>query len=74
MTFILDMSSGKEYPGEELSCPNRATEKIRQPEVARETGDPALQLVTIEATDSEKQPAGVFPGSALDALLKSIEA
>jgi len=73
MTFIIDMSSGKEYPGEELSCPNQGTEKTRQPDADSDDGYPTLQLATVEATASEKQPASPLPGLGIDSLLKSIE-
>jgi len=62
------MSSGKEYPGEELSCPNQSAEKALLPEAASDY--PTLQLETVEATASVKQPAGTLPGCAIDSLLK----
>jgi len=70
MTFILDMSSGKEYPGEELSSPNQRAEKTLRPDVSSDDDYPALQLATIEATTSVKQPASTLPDCAIDSLLK----
>ena len=73
MTFILDMSSGKEYLGEELSCPFQSDGKILQPDAARNAGYPALKLAKVESSDSEKRPALILPGVAIDSLLESIE-
>jgi hypothetical protein len=73
MAFILDMSSGKGYPGEELSCPNQRTEKPQLPDADRDDDYPALQLTTVEATASVQQPASTLPGHEFDSLLKSIE-
>ena len=70
MTFILDMSSGKEYPGEELSPPNQGVEKTVLPDISTDEDFPALQLATIEATTSVKQPASALPDCAIDSLLK----
>ena len=66
MTFILDMSVGKEYPGEELSCPNQRAEKTLLPDAASDDDYPTLQLATVEATASVKQPASTLPGFAID--------
>jgi len=73
MTFILDMSVGKEYPGEELSCPNQRAEKTPLPDAAGDEDYPTLQLATVEATASVKQAASTLPGFAIDSLLQSIE-
>lgn len=70
MTFILDMSSGKEYPGEELSSPNQQVDETVLPDISSDDDFPALQLVTIEATTSVKQPASALPDCAIDSLLK----
>ena len=73
VAFILDMSSGKEYPGEELACPNQRTEKTPRPDAARDDNYPPLQLTTVEATASVKQQTSAFPGFAIDSLIKSIK-
>jgi hypothetical protein len=73
MAFMLDMASGTEYPGEELNCPHQRTEKTQLPDAARDDDYPPLQLATIEATTSVKQPASVLPGFAIDSLLESID-
>ncbi|MGB5298545.1 MAG: hypothetical protein WBN08_12275 [Thiogranum sp.] len=73
MAFMLDMASGTEYPGEELNCPNQRAEKTQLPDAARDDDYPPLQLATIEATTSVKQPASVLPGFAIDSLLESID-
>jgi hypothetical protein len=73
MAFMLDMVSGTEYPGEELDCPNQSTEKTQLPDTGGDDDYPPLQLATIEATASVKQPASALPGFAIDSLLKSIE-
>ncbi|MGI9320320.1 MAG: hypothetical protein ACR2O5_02820 [Thiogranum sp.] len=70
MTFILDMSSGKECPGEELSSQNQRAEKTLRPDVTGDDDYPALQLATIETTTSVKQPASTLPDCAIDLLLK----
>ena len=69
MTFILDMSSGKEYPGEALSCPNQRTSKTLLPDAARDSACPSLQL----ATASVNQPASPPSGATIDAALESLE-
>ena len=73
MALVLDMASGKEYPGEKLDCPNQRTWKTQLPDAARDDDHPPLQLATVEASASAKQPAGTLPGFAVNALLKSIE-
>ena len=73
MTFILDMSVGKEYPGEELSCPNQRAEKTLLHDAAGDDDYPTLQLATVEATASVKQPASTLPGHDIESLLQSIE-
>jgi len=73
MAFMLDMSSGKEYPGEELSCPNQRAEKSQLTDAAGIDDYPTLQLATVEATASVKQSASILAGFAIDSLLKSSE-
>ena len=73
MTFILDMSNGKEYAGEAFSCPNQGTEKSEQPLTNGDDHCPTLQLVTIASTTSHKHPTSSIPGCAIDSLLISIE-
>ena len=61
MTFILDMASGTEYQGEELSCTSHAVD-------AGQAGDnvyPQLQLAVVEATQQTVQPANILPGIIL---------
>ena len=73
MTFILDMSSGKQYPCEESSCPNQGTENTLQPEFASDEAYPTLQLTTLEPTAPAKQAADAIPGFAIDSLLHLID-
>ena len=70
MTFILDMASGMEYQGDELSCPNNDAVEVT-PDTAREY--PQLQLAVMEATPYEQHGDSIFAGLDIETLIKNIE-
>jgi len=47
MAFVLDMASGKEYPGEKLDCPRQGSMKALLPDTSTANEPPALQLATV---------------------------
>ena len=73
MTFILDMSSGKKYAGEEFSCPQQKAEKSQQPHIDSNADHPTLQIETVESTTSGRQLSAGLPGLRIDTLLASLE-
>ena len=73
MTFILAMSAAHQCPRDELSCPNQRAEKTLLHDAAGDDDYPTLQLATVEATASVKQPASTLPGHDIESLLQSIE-
>ncbi len=73
MTYILDMSSGKEYTDEEFGCQQQRTEKSQQLHIDRDADQPTLQLEMVESTTTHQQLAGSAPALHIDALLASLE-
>ena len=69
MTFIIDMASGKEYLGEELSCPNDSKAKVTP---AMEYEYPQLQLAVAETPRQDKPAASILTGLDIEALIKDI--
>ena len=72
MTLILDMASGTEYQGEELSCPNRPADKVTP---ANEYEHTQLQLAVVETSsqsEQTRQPESFFAGIDIESLLKDI--
>ena len=74
MAFVLDMASGKEYPGEKLDCPRQGSMKTRLPDTSTGNASPALQLATVATQAPAQQPPTTLPGYVIDTLLESIEA
>ena len=74
MTLILDMASGEEYRGEELSCPRAV---ITTPGRADSLQAPAqqvqLQLATVEATPSQQKSSIDMAGMDIAKLIQAIE-
>jgi len=74
MTLILDMTTGEEYQGEEMSCP-RAT--ISAPAEVDRLQEPAqhlqLQLATIEVAPSQQKRCFDMAGVDIEALIQSIK-
>ena len=74
MAFVLDMASGKEYPGEKLDCPHQGSVKTRLPDPSTGNEPPALQLVTVATQAPAQQLPITLPGFVIETLLESIEA
>ena len=72
MTLILDMASGDEYQGEELSCPSAVITTPTRAYSLRELA-PQLQLATVEATPSQQKFAYDMAGMDIAKLIQSIE-
>jgi len=74
MTFILDMASGEEYQGKELSCPGTTnpapTRTDRSQELAQHV---ELQLAIVEVTPSQQRISFDMGGIDIKTLLESIE-
>jgi len=74
MTLILDMTTGEEYQGEEMSCPRAA---ISAPAGADRLHEPAqhleLQLAIVEVALSQQKHSFDMAGMDIEALLQSIE-
>ena len=72
MTLILDMATGEEYQGLELSCPRAV---ITAPTRADSSQQPALQLqlATVEATPTQQRSSIDMAGIDIDTLIQSIE-
>jgi len=74
MTLILDMASGEEYRGEELSCPRAV---ITTPGRADSLQEPAqqvqLQLATVEATHPQQKSSIDMVGMDIAKLIQAIE-
>ena len=72
MTLILDMATGEEYQGLELSCPRAV---ITTPARADRLQEPALQLqlATVEATPTQQRSSIDMAGIDIDTLIQSIE-
>lgn len=73
MAFILEMASGMEYQGEELSCP-RPESRQAVDTLAMDNSVPAaqLQLAMVEATTEPAQGIDLA-GIDLAALIKAVE-
>ncbi len=72
MTLILDMASGTEYLGEELSSPKQRTAQTAQPATVKHSECAQLRLEMVQVSACEQRPA-VSPGLDLEALIQSIE-
>jgi hypothetical protein len=72
MTLILDMATGEEYQGLELSCPRAV---ITAPTGADSLQQPALQLqlAPVEATPTQQKFSIDMAGIDIDTLIQSIE-
>ena len=74
MTLILDMATGEEYQGLELSCPRAV---ITAPTRADSSQQPALQLqlqlAMVEATPTQQRSSIDMAGIDIDTLIQSIE-
>ena len=74
MTLILNMASGEEYRGEELSCPRAV---ITTPGRAGNLQDPTqqvqLQLATVEATPYQQKSSIDMTGIDIAKLIQAIE-
>jgi hypothetical protein len=72
MTLILDMATGEEYPGEELSCPSAV---ITTPTRVNSLQEPALQLrlAEVEATPTQPKSSIDMAGMDIETLIQSIE-
>ena len=74
MTLILDMTTGEEYQGEEMSCPRAA---ISAPARMDRLHEPAqhleLQLATVEVTPSQRKHCFDMAGIDIEALIDSIK-
>jgi hypothetical protein len=74
MAFVLDMASGKEYPGEKLDCPHQGSVKTRLPDTSTGNAPSALQLAKVATQAPTQQPPTTLPGFVIETLLESIEA
>ncbi len=73
MTLILDMASGTEYLGEELSSPKQRPAQTAQPATAKHSECAQLRLEMVQVGACEQRPAAVSPGLDLEALIQSLE-
>jgi len=71
MTLILNMATGDEYQGLELSCPRAV---VTAPARADSLPQPALQLqlATAEATPTQQKSSIDMAGIDIDTLIQSI--
>ena len=73
MGFILDMASGTEYLGEELSCPHPESQQaVHTAHLDYSMQHAQLQLATFEATSEPAQSIDLA-GIDLAALIKAID-
>ncbi|GMQ83379.1 MAG: hypothetical protein BMS9Abin06_0113 [Gammaproteobacteria bacterium] len=72
MTLILDMETGEEYRGEEMSCP-RAVVTIPARSDSLQVQHPQLQLAMVEATPPQHKRSIDMAGIDIETLIKSIE-
>ncbi len=72
MTLILDMATGEEYRGEELSCPRAV---ITAPTMTGSLHEPAqqLQLAKVEVTPAQQRSSIDMTGIDIETLIQSIE-
>ena len=73
MTLILDMASGTEYLGEELSSPKQRPAQTAQPVTRKPSECLQLQLEMVEVGACEQRPAAIPPGLDIAKLIHSIE-
>jgi hypothetical protein len=72
MTFILDMASGTEYQGDQLSCaPDRSTHSTG-PSSTRDHHEVQLRL-EISGADCSQHPAPSLAGLDIAAMIRAIE-
>lgn len=71
MTYILEMASGKECPGEDLYCPSDVSTHGAPPAGTVAHRPPALQLALTEAlpTGAPSFPAALY----MDAMIGKLE-
>ncbi len=73
MAFILDMESGTEYLGEELSCPHpESRQAVHTAHIDDSVQHAQLQLAMVEATSEPAQSIDLA-GIDLATLIKAIE-
>ena len=73
ITFILDMASGTEHLGGELSCGSKTVEKAPSHAPAIDERLPQLQLAMVEATEPYETRSAALAGLDLKTLIRSIE-
>ena len=73
MRFILEMASGTEYLGDDLSHECKAVAKKSQAEPAQDVQFPQLQLATVQATASAHKAASTLPALDIEALIQGLE-
>jgi len=74
MTLILDMATGEEYPGEEMSCPRAAISTPARTDRSQEPSQHAeLQLAMVEVTPIQQKRSFDMAGVDIESLLASID-
>jgi hypothetical protein len=76
MTYIYEMASGTEYPGEEFRCPTQTaamTAPAAQTHPARGEYQVELRLVPAETLPSRSVPSGFRASLNLNDLFKRME-
>ena len=69
MTFIIDMASGTEYQGDELTCPKHPS---RDTTTDRNGPCPQLQLAVVEMTAPAERTDSIIAAIDIDAFFKDI--
>jgi len=74
MTLIMDMATGEEYQGQEMSCPRAAPSTPTHVDRSQEPSQRVeLQLAVVEVTPSQQNSSFDMAGMDINDLLDSID-